>query len=117
MRTMQALERHLAELRAWLTRGWFNVCYRLPGYVYLRGLFMTHPFLMPLEVAMLRFLAKSPRVGLIAVKQHGSSVTWVVSNDSDPLPAVVTSNEVDYDDDEPPSMLLERLYHAPDADR
>lgn len=121
MRILQAMGQRNSHLWAWLTRRWFDICYRLPGYVYLRGLFMAHPFLEPIEVAMLRYLAKSPRVGLIAVKQHGSAVTWVVSNESDPLPAVVTSHDIsedDYDDDyEPPSSLFERLYHAPDAER
>jgi hypothetical protein len=74
---------------------------------------------------LFRRLIQSPRVGAIVVKQFGSPVTWHLSDPRDP--ALDTSG---YDDEqdtlvlgttqeepEPASMLLERLYHAPDAEK
>jgi len=75
----------------------------------------SHPFLNPVEAAIVRWLIKSPRIGYIAIKQYGEPITWLVRDESDPLPP-----DVDYEpeeDEEPLSMQLERLYHLPDADR
>ena len=73
----------------------------------------AHPFLNPIEAAIIRWLSKSPRIGWIAVKQYGAPVTWVLRDETDPLVPVFEDEE----EDEPASMLLERLYHSPDAER
>ncbi len=85
---------------------------------------MAHPFLRPWEALAVRLLIRSPRVGAITVKEYGVCGTWTVVDISDP-----TLQGVDEDsdvlvlgtskpaEDEPPSMLLERMFHAPDADR
>lgn len=86
---------------------------------------MMHPFLSWWEAWLFRKLIRSPRIGAIVVKQFGESVTWYLSDPKDP--ALDTSG---YDDEadtlvlgatqeepEPASMLLERLYHAPDAEK
>jgi hypothetical protein len=52
---------------------------------------------------------------MIVVKEHNSLVTWIIRDQSDPI-ATDTDLE-DEDFPEPPSMQLERLYHAPDAQR
>lgn len=75
----------------------------------------AHPFLNPVEAAIVRWLMKSPRIGLICVKEHGSTVTWVLKNQSDP--AGYASDEDVSEDVEPPSMKLERIYHSPDAEK
>ena len=73
-----------------------------------------HPFLNPIEAALIRWLAGSPRIGYIAVKQHSSLTTWILRDHTD----VVMPTEEEYEEDqEPLSMQLERLYHLPDADR
>lgn len=72
-----------------------------------------HPFLNPVEAAIIRWLSRSPRIGMIVVKEHSSLVSWIIRDESDPYCA-----EPDYEDfEEPASMQLERLYHAPDAQR
>ena len=74
-----------------------------------------HPFLNPVEAAIVRWLMKSPRIGMICVKQHGTTVTWVLKDESD---AIGYTSESDVsEDEEPDSMKLERLYHLPDAER
>jgi len=72
-----------------------------------------HPFLNPIEAAIVRWIVRSPRIGAIIVKEHGSPVTWVIRDPSDSYAVEVE----DEDFPEPPSMQLERLYHAPDAQR
>lgn len=83
-----------------------------------------HPFLSWFEAWLVRRLIRSPRIGAIVVKQHGKPVTWYLSDPTDSnlytddLPPEGTIQACDHDfeeDAEPPSMLLERLYHAPDA--
>ena len=80
-------------------------------------LMRAHPFLNPVEAAIIRWLMKSPRIGLICVKQYESTVTWVLRNENDavswgdPVPDDVS------DDYEPASMKLERIYHLPDAEK
>ena len=72
-----------------------------------------HPFLNPIEAAIIRWLSRSPRIGMIVIKQHSSLVSWIIRDPSDPY-AVEPEDE---DFPEPASMQLERLYHAPDAQR
>lgn len=62
---------------------------------------------------------KSPRIGLICVKQYGDSVTWVLRNAADPVSFGGESPDQSTDvseGEEPMSMKLERIYHAPDAE-
>lgn len=77
---------------------------------------MRHPFLSFLEVALLRWLARSPRIGLILVKQYGTNISWVINDRSDPRP--MPTNRIDESSFmEPPSLALERMFHAPDAEK
>lgn len=87
---------------------------------------MSHPFLSWWEAWLFRKLIRSPRIGAIVVKQFGEPVTWYLSDPRDP--ALDTSGYDDeedtiallgdeYQEQEPASMLLERLYHAPDAEK
>lgn len=69
-----------------------------------------------LEVALLRGLARSPRIGLILVKQHGTNISWVINDRSDPRP-MPTSQVDESSSMEPPSLALERMFHAPDAEK
>lgn len=66
---------------------------------------MSADFLSPLENAFLRWLLSSPRVGLIAVKQFGTDTVSVFQDTTDP--------SFDEQTNEPPSMLLEKIFHAP----
>lgn len=79
---------------------------------------MAHPFLRPWEALAVRLLIRSPRVGAITVKEYGVCGTWTVVDMSDPtLQGVEEQEERAKENAEPPSMLLERLFHAPDAER
>lgn len=78
---------------------------------------MGHPFLSFLEVKLLRWLSRSPRIGLILVKQHGTNISWVISDRSDPCRMPVSEHEGAPVELEPPSSVFERMYHAPDAKR
>jgi len=69
--------------------------------------------LNPIEAAIIRWLSRSPRIGMIVIKEHSSLVSWIIRDPSDPY-AAEPENE---DFPEPVSMQLERLYHAPDAQR
>jgi len=73
-----------------------------------------HPFLNPIESAILRWLVRSPRIGYIAVKQHSGLATWILRDPTDLCPAI---DEQPEEEEEPLSMQLERLYHSPDATR
>lgn len=75
-----------------------------------------HPFLNPIEAMLVRWLMKSPRIGYIAIKKYGAPVTWLLRDESDPFAPSIDDDE-DEEYEEPASMLLERLYHAPDAQR
>ena len=72
---------------------------------------MKHPFLSRFEVLVARWLSRSPRVGLVLIKQKDGPLSWVIRDTTDAVP--MPTKEEDY---EPPSMTLERLYHAPDAE-
>ena len=72
-----------------------------------------HPFLNPIEAAIIRWIVRSPRIAAIIVRQHGSPVTWTISDPSDCWAVAVEDEDIP----EPASMQLERLYHLPDADR
>lgn len=77
----------------------------------------AHPFLNPIEAAIFRWLIRSPRIGLICVKQHNATVTWVLHDETDQV-SLGKAPEPDVSiDDEPDSLKLERIYHQPDADR
>lgn len=75
---------------------------------------MSHPFLSWWEVLLTRLLMRSKRIGGIAVREYGTNVHWVLYQSSDPFLAE-ESDLIPEPELEPPSMLLERLYHAPDA--
>ena len=75
----------------------------------------AHPFLNPVEAAIFRWLIKSPRIGLLCIKEHGTTVTLVLKDESDPV-SYGGDDDV-ADDEEPDSMKLERIYHAPDAEK
>ncbi|MGA1295670.1 MAG: hypothetical protein ACO3X1_10150 [Burkholderiaceae bacterium] len=68
----------------------------------------------PIEAALVRWLAGSPRIGYIAVKQHSSLTTWILHDHTDLMMPIEEELE---EEEEPLSMQLERLYHLPDADR
>jgi hypothetical protein len=78
-----------------------------------------HPFLWPWEAFLGWLLSRSPRVGAVVVKEHGSSMVWTLLDRSDPpfdsdTPIPESEQEPER---EPASMLFERLYHAPDAEK
>jgi hypothetical protein len=75
----------------------------------------SHPFLNPLEAALIRWISRSPRIGMIMVKEHSSLVSWIIRDESDLCVANLEPEDEDFE--EPPSMQFERLYHAPDAQR
>lgn len=77
-----------------------------------------HPFLNRIEVFLFRWLVKSPRIGMVIVKQHGEMVTWVLRDQSD----ADCFEDAEQPDNVPwgyetPAQQLERLYHSPDADQ
>lgn len=76
-----------------------------------------HPFLTRFEVFLFRLLSRSPRVGMIIVKQHGELITWVLKDQSDNVPFQDETDESVPWGYETPVQQLERLYHAPDADQ
>lgn len=86
---------------------------------------MNHPFLSLLEVICFRVLIRSKRIGFIAVKAHARQDTWLLRNSTDPdlPPKPAKSVMIMFDTaaapsgDDPAHMMLERLYHAPDADK
>lgn len=55
-------------------------------------------------------LVRSPRTSLLVVKERDTSIVFVSADKTDPLAAYVVSG---LQEDEPASMILERLYHAP----
>jgi hypothetical protein len=77
---------------------------------------MPHLFLSWWEVLLTRLLMRSKRIGTIAIREYGENVHWVLHASHDPFltkrPDPGPELEL-----EPPSMLLERLFHAPDANR
>ena len=78
---------------------------------------VDHPFLSFLEVKLLRWLSRSPRIGLIMVKQYGTNISWVIDDRSDPNRMPVREVGLGPDEEEPPACVFERMYHAPDAER
>lgn len=80
---------------------------------------MAHPFLCWWEVALIRLLSRSPRIGLLMVKQHSGNLSWVIRDRSDRQPMGITEVEdpLSASDLEPPSMRFERAFHMPDAER
>ena len=66
------------------------------------------PELNWIERWAVRVLTRSPRVGMLVVKQFGSPLLYVARDRDDlVMPAEFGAP------DEPASMQLERLYHAP----
>ena len=72
---------------------------------------MQHPFLRWYEVLLVRALVRSPRIGMVLIKEKNGFLSWVIEDRADKLP--IPKQEVEA---EPPSMLFERMYHAPDAE-
>lgn len=112
---MQGVPALVRQVLSWFSGRWNEICAGLSSLAVSLTM-RAHPFLNPLEAALLRYLSKSPRVGAICVKQMGTSTTWILQN-LDDVPE--KPNTVDYvsSDDEPDSLKLERLYHLPDAER
>jgi len=66
-----------------------------------------------LERWAIRILHRSPRVSMLVIKGPGDpEVAWSVSQD-DATAIALLENMLGVDELEPPSMLLERLYHLP----
>jgi hypothetical protein len=78
---------------------------------------MIHPFLSWWEVLLTRLLMRSHRIGGIAIREYGANVHWVLYDGGDPFLSEPPEELRPEDDLEPPSMLFERMYHAPDAKR
>jgi hypothetical protein len=78
-----------------------------------------HPFLLPWEALLGWLLSRSPRVGAVVVKEHGSSMVWTLLDRSDPpYDSITPVQESEQEPEmEPASMLFERMYHAPDAEK
>jgi hypothetical protein len=75
---------------------------------------MKLPGLTLLERWALRLLHKSPRISLVVVKPIDSTLLSWSLLPSDPVARVMADQLMNSpDDDEPLSMLFERLYHAP----
>lgn len=51
-------------------------------------------------------LMRSKKIGTIAIREYGTNMHWVLLAEKDPFLA-----------QEPDSMVLERLFHEPDAIR
>ena len=99
-------------LRPRSTGRWIRIRQGLLPAFTAKRIMPRHPFLSRIEAALIRWLIGSPRIGAILVKQRGEPVTWILRDHGDP------SNFAGDDDfEEPASMQLERLYHAPDAQR
>lgn len=67
---------------------------------------MNHPFLSWWEVLLTRMLMRSKKIGAIAIREYGTDMHWVLLAENDPFLS-----------QEPDSMVLERLFHEPDAIR
>lgn len=87
---------------------------------------MSHPFLSWWEAWLVRRLIRSKRIGAVVIKQFGEPVTWYLSDPRDPSidtsgyddeEDILVPDGAEYEEPEPASMLLERLYHAPDAEK
>lgn len=64
-----------------------------------------------IERLALWVLCRSPRIGLLIVKRHGEDAAAFSVSPDDVEDVKFAYTPVDHD--EPASMLLERLYHAP----
>lgn len=62
------------------------------------------PFLNWIERIALRVLYRSPRIGLLVVKQAQGAMVWYAQDPNDAIPEDLY---------EPASLQLERLYHLP----
>lgn len=69
---------------------------------------MHLPGLNLIERLALWILVRSPRTSLVVVKEHLWPTVFVAADPTDDVACYVTNGE-----QEPASMLLERLYHQP----
>jgi hypothetical protein len=76
-----------------------------------------HPFLTPWEAFLGWLLSRSRRVGAVVVKEHSTSMVWTLRDRSDCPWDIDASIPEPEPEKEPASMLFERLYHAPDAEK
>jgi hypothetical protein len=72
---------------------------------------MKAPFLTWLENCAMRLLISSPNVSLLVLKQHSTEAIYIARDYSDP--AVAAEFAPTYQESEPLSMQLERMYHEP----
>ena len=72
---------------------------------------MKAPFLNWLENCAMRVLISSPKVSLVVIKQHSTEAIYIARDFSDP--AVAAEFAPTFEDPEPLSMQLERMYHEP----
>ena len=73
---------------------------------------MNLPNLSPLDRIAIWLLAKSPRVSLLVVKDKFWPDVFFAADQTDPIARTVLERNQEQDQD-PPSMVFERLYHMP----
>lgn len=66
--------------------------------------FVNHPFITRIELWLLRRISKSPRIGMVAVKEYGTGRYWVVKDKSDPTLRGITPLDL--------RSVLESLYRS-----
>ena len=71
---------------------------------------MTLPNLSPLDRIAIWFLAKSPRVSLLVVKDKFWPDVFFVADQTDPVARAIYENSLREDH---PSMVFERIFHQP----
>jgi len=69
------------------------------------------PGLTWLERFAVLILTRSPNTSLLVVKPTYGTQVYVAANTNDPIAAHIVGTIEE--ESEPPSMMLERLYHAP----
>jgi hypothetical protein len=72
---------------------------------------MKAPFLNWIENCAMRVLISSPNVSLVVIKQHSTEAIYIARDFSDA--AVAAEFSPTYQEPEPISMQLERIYHEP----
>jgi hypothetical protein len=83
-----------------------------------------HPFLRIYEAILFELLTRSKRIGAVIVLDTYAHVGWVVGRNREQVRVAALDPDEDSEtaeprtsEAEPPSMLLERLFHAPDAEK
>jgi hypothetical protein len=71
---------------------------------------MILPNLTLLDRLAIWVLHRSPRISLLVVKDQFWPDVFLSANPADPAAALVTAGMMEED---PPSMVLERIYHRP----